>query len=151
MSWITRIALKKRWLTMLVAALVTGASIWALLTMKMELLPDIEFPMTTVITVYPQAQPDEVAELVSIPIEALADRLDGISHVTSTSSADGSVVFFEFEYGTDMTSANADIARLLAEVELPPEVRNLPPAMSGLGENPRLYEININSIPVVKI
>ncbi len=151
MLWITRMALKKPWLTMLVAALVTGASIWALLTMKMELLPDIEFPMTTVITVYPQAQADEVAELVTIPIEDIAANLSGISHVTSTSSAGGSIVFFEFEYGTNMAGANEDLARYLAEVELPEAVRNLPAAMTGFSENPRLFEININSMPVVTL
>ena len=151
MIWITRMALKKRWLTMLVAALITGASIWALLTMKMELLPDIDFPMTTVITAYPQAQPDEVTELVTIPIEGIADKLGGISHVMSTSSAGGSVVFFEFEYGTDMARANAELAGHLAEVELPEAVRDLPAAMAGLGENPRLFEININSMPVVTL
>lgn len=151
MLWITRLALKKRWLTMLIAALITGASIWALMTMKMELLPDIEFPMTTVITVYPQAQAEEVAELVTIPIENIVDDLDGISHVTSTSSAGSSVVFFEFEYGTNMAAANVEIAELLAELDLPEAVRNLPPEMAGLGENPRVYAININSMPVVTL
>jgi len=151
MSWITKIALNKRWLTMLVAALVTGASIWALMTMKMELLPDVEFPMTTVITAYPQAQPDEVTELVTIPIENIADNLDGIKHVTSTSSVGGSVVLFEFEYGTDMDKANADLAKHLAEIDLPPEVKNLPISMAVFEENPRLMPINIHSIPVVTI
>ena len=122
MIWITQMALKKRWLTMLIAAIITGASIWALLTMKMELLPDIEFPMTTVITVYPQAQPDEIVERVTIPIEGLADKLNGISHVTSTSSTGVSVIFFEFEYGTSMDKANEELKGLLAGLDLPEEV-----------------------------
>jgi len=48
-SWLTKIALKKRWLTFLIVALVAGASIWATLNMKMELIPDIEFPVTSVL------------------------------------------------------------------------------------------------------
>jgi HAE1 family hydrophobic/amphiphilic exporter-1 len=51
MSWITKIALKKRWLTILIAAIVAGVSIWATVTLKMELIPDIDLPMTTIITV----------------------------------------------------------------------------------------------------
>jgi len=69
MSWLTKIALKKRWLTFLIVALVTGASIWGTMTIKMELIPNIEFPVTTVITVYPQAKPDDVMNEVTIPIE----------------------------------------------------------------------------------
>jgi len=67
LSWLTKIALKKRWLTFLIVALVTGASIWGTLTSKMELIPDIELPVTSVVTVYPQAKPDEVMNKVTIP------------------------------------------------------------------------------------
>ena len=86
MIWITKLALKKRWLTMLIAALVAGASVWAMFTLQMELFPNIELPMTTVITVYPQAQAEEVMETVTIPIEKAIDGIKGLEHVTSTSA-----------------------------------------------------------------
>ena len=69
MNWITKIALKKRWLTILVSLLLAGVSIWATITLKMELLPDVELPLTTVLTVYPQAQPEEVLNEVTMPVE----------------------------------------------------------------------------------
>ena len=75
MTWLTRVALKKRWVTILVTALVTGASVWAMLTLKMELFPNIEFPMTTVFTAYPGAQPDEVLEKETIPVEGTVEGL----------------------------------------------------------------------------
>ena len=74
MTWITRLALKKRWATVLVAALVAGASVWATLDLKMELIPDIDLPMTTVITIYPQAQAEEVMAEVTVPVE-IRERL----------------------------------------------------------------------------
>ena len=91
MTWITKIALKKRWVTILISALVAGASVWAMLTLKMELIPDIELPMTTVITIHPQAQPDDVVEQVTIPIEGTAEGISGFKHVSSTSSEGSSV------------------------------------------------------------
>ena len=100
MIWITKIALKKLWVTSLVSAIITGASIWAMFTLNMELIPDIELPMTTIITVYPQAQPDEVVEKVTIPVEGTAEGISGFKHVSSTSSEGSSVVFFQFEFGT---------------------------------------------------
>lgn len=151
MSWITKIALKKRWLTLLLAAVVAGASIWATLTLKMELIPDIELPITTVITVYPQAQPEEVMNRVTIPIEGVIADIDGLKHINSTSMENSSVVFAEFEYGTDMKAVNSVIAESLSELDLPQAVRDLPMMMPELGENPRLFSININLLPVVSL
>ncbi len=151
MTWITKIALKKRWITVLVSALVAGASIWAMLTLNMELIPDIELPMTTVITVYPDAQPDEVVEQVTIPIEETAEGISGFKHVSSTSSESSSVVFFQFEFGTNMEKTNDIIATNLAQLDLPEEVRNLPDIMTGLEENPTLWPINMDLMPVVTL
>ena len=145
MTWITKIALKKRWVTILVAALVAGASVWAMLTLKMELIPDIELPMTTVITFYPEAQPDEIVERVTIPIEGTAAGISGFKHVSSTSSEGRSVVFFQFEFGTDMGSfddtgsANAIIAARLSQLDLPAEAYS------------QLVPINIDAMPIVTL
>ncbi len=149
MSWITKIALKKRWLTILVAALIAGASIWATLTLKMELIPDIEFPMTTVVTIYPQAQADEVMEEVTIPIEAAIADISGLEHITSTSAEGSSVVFAQFAYSANMDEVNSIIAERLKSLELPPQVTGLPDMMPGLDENPRVFPLDINMLPVV--
>jgi len=149
MSWLTKIALKKRWLTILVAAMVAGASIWATLTLKMELIPDIELPMTTVITVYPRAQSEEVMSEVTMPVEGAIAGIAGLKHITSTSTEGSSFVFAQFEYGTGMDEVNGTIAQNLSELDLPSEVRNLPVMMPELGDNPRLFPIDINMMPVV--
>jgi len=159
MTWLTRVALKKRWVTMLVTALVTGASIWAMLTLQMELFPDIELPMTTVVTTYPGAQSSEVLDEVTEPIEKIADDIGGLTHVTSTSSESNiegipvgiSVVFFQFEFGTDMDRVNGIIATNLDQLDLPEEVRSLPDIRPEMGENPRIIEIDINQMPVVTL
>ena len=110
MSWITKIALKKRWLTMLVAILLAGASIWATLTLKMELFPNIELPMTTVVAIYPQAQAEEVMKEVTIPVEGAIADIEGLEHITSNSIEGSSVVFAQFEFGTDMDKVNKVIS-----------------------------------------
>ncbi len=149
MTWLTRLALKKRWLTLLITAAVTGASVWALLTLKMELLPDISLPMTTIITVYPQAQPETVAEEVTVPIEQAVADMPDLNHTFSTSYANQSVVFLMFEYGSNMEKINAELAERLAEVELPAAVRSATATIPGLEENPRIYPIDLTVMPVV--
>jgi len=145
MSWITKIALKKRWLTILIASIVAGVSIWATMTLKMELIPDIDLPMTTIITVYPQGQPEEVMDKVTIPIEEAISGIAGLKHVTSTSAEGRSTVFAQFEYGTDMDRVNDIMAQELDRLSLPPEV---PTTIPQMGENPRLFPIDLNLMPV---
>jgi len=146
MSWITKIALKKRWLTILIAAVIAGASIWAMVTLKMELIPDIDLPMTTIITVYPQGQPEEVMNEVTMPIEDAIADIAGLKHVSSTSAEGRSTVFAQFEYGTNMDKVNKTIAQNLKNLNLPPAV---PSSIPQLGENPRIFPIDLNLMPVV--
>ena len=149
MSWLTKIALKKRWLTFLIVALVVLASIWATVTIKQELIPDIELPMTSVVTIYPQAPPEEVMSQVTVPIEDAISGIGGLNHLISTSTEGSSFLFVQFEYGTDMDEVNGIISQNLSELALPPEVRSLPSKMPQLEENPQLFPININMMPLV--
>ena len=149
MSWLTKIALKNRWLTFLIVAIITGASVWATLNMKMELIPDIEFPVTSVIAVYPQAKAEEVMDRVAIPIEGAISDIDGLKQLASTCAEGSSFTFAVFDYGTDMDKVNNIISQRLDELDLPEEVRNLPSQMPQLGTNPRLYAIDINMMPLV--
>ena len=151
MSWLTKIAMKKRWLTFTIVALVTGACIWSTLTLKMELIPDIELPMTSVITVYPQAKPEKVMNDVTVHVESAISDIDGLDHLVSTASEGMTFTFATFEYGTDMDKVNGTINQNLAQLDLPPEVRELPATMPQLQENPRLYAIDINMMPVVMV
>lgn len=151
MSWLTKIALKKRWLTFLLVALIAGASVWAIFDMKMEMIPDIEFPATSVVAVYPQAKAEQVMSEVTIPIEGAISDIDGLKQVTSTCTEGSTFTFALFDYGTDMDKVNDIISQRLNEMELPEAVRNLPSQMPQLETNPQLYAINIDIMPVVML
>lgn len=151
MAWLTKIALKKRWLTFLIVTLVALVSIWATIGLKQELLPDIQFPVTSVLTIYPQAKPDEVMSRVTVPIEGAISGIKGLDQLISTSTEGSSFVFALFDYGTDMDRVNSIIAQNLSELDLPAEVRGLPDIIPELEENPRLFAIDINMMPVVSL
>ncbi|MCJ7606129.1 MAG: efflux RND transporter permease subunit, partial [Dehalococcoidales bacterium] len=148
MSWLTKIALKKRWLTFLIVAIVTGVSIWSTLALQMEMIPDIELPVTSVVTVYPQAKPETVMNDVTIKVESAISGLKGIDHIVSTASEGATFTFAMFDYGTDMAETNRLLEENLAALDLPAEVRNLPLSMPQLKENPQLYAIDMNLMPV---
>jgi HAE1 family hydrophobic/amphiphilic exporter-1 len=125
------------------------ASIWATVTIKQELIPDIELPITTVFTMYPQAPPEEVMNQVTVPIEDTVSDIGGLKHLISTSTEGSSFVLIQFEYGTDMDEVNGIISQNLSELALPPDVRSLPSKMPQIEENPRLFPIDINMMPLV--
>lgn len=149
MTWLTRMALKKRWLTFLVIALITGASVWGMMTIKMELIPDIEFPVTTVITVYPQAKPGEVMEEVTIPIENVIAEVEGVTEIVSTSSDGYSFVYAMFDYRSDMSKVNEELKEKIAALEFPEEILAVPSQMPQMETNPTLYPIDVNIMPLV--
>jgi HAE1 family hydrophobic/amphiphilic exporter-1 len=131
---------------------VTLASIWAIFTLKMEMIPDIDLPMTSVVTIYPRATPEDIMNGVTVPIEDAISEIGGLRHIISTSAEGKSFIFAEFEYGTDMDRVNDTISENLSELDLPPEVRDLDPEMlelAGMDENPQLFAIDMNAFPVV--
>ncbi len=69
MSRLSRVALSKRSVTLLFAAalFIAGVSAWG--SLKQELLPDIDFPVITVVTPYPGAGSSDVTEQITKPIE----------------------------------------------------------------------------------
>lgn len=151
---LTRLALQKRAVTISVAALLIVASIWAILSLKMELIPDIEFPYMTVVTVYPEASPDEVVSQVTTPIEnAVWERWEGkgLKHLNSTSSDGISLIFAEFEFGTNMDNVTSTLHQDISKLNLPPEVLSFPQVNPSMGENPRIVPINLSMMPLVII
>jgi HAE1 family hydrophobic/amphiphilic exporter-1 len=118
----------------------------------MELMPNIQFPYTTVITVYPQAPPDEVVSNVTTPIENVIWSQwegKGLKHLTSTSADSISVVFGEFEFGTNMDKVTSTISEGISKLSLPPEVASFAQSNPDIGENPRIIPINMSIMPLV--
>ena len=154
---LTRAALHNRLVTLGIVVVLVGLSIWALFQLQQELIPDIELPYVTVVTIYPQAPADRVASEVSAPIEQMIwERCEGqgLKHVYSTSvesmSLGMSMVMAEFEFGTKMTPVTESVNEGIGELELPAEVRNATQLVPDLEENPSVTLINMTDmLPLV--
>jgi HAE1 family hydrophobic/amphiphilic exporter-1 len=151
---VTRLALRSRWITILLAVIVAGVSVWGFLGIKTELIPDISLPYTTVFAIYPSATPDVVAEEVTTPIEKAiwnAWSGKGLKHINSTSASGVSLVMAEFEFGTDMTAVGNNLAESIANIDFPDAVTNLPNLTDTIDANPQIVPINMNVIPLMKL
>jgi len=145
MWYLTKIGIRSRLLTILLAVLLTGAAIWGTFQLKTELIPNIEFPFTSVITVYPDALPEAVVSEVTVPVEDVVwERFKGrgLKHISSTSASGVSVLFMTFEYGTHQDDTNSAIAEAIDGLDLPDEVRQL----EG---NPQIIPIDLSQMPLV--
>ena len=110
MNFLTSMALRRPTAAILAIFLVLGSGIFAYRTLQVELFPQIEFPLVTVFTAYPSADPEAVVTNVTEPIERAIAGTAGLESVQSNSFEGNSAVFATFEYGTDMAEAESAIA-----------------------------------------
>ena len=110
MTFITGIAVRNRTVTILAIILVLTAGITAYRSLRVELFPEIEFPLVSVTTAYPSANPDAVVRDVTAPIERAITGTAGLESVQSRTFEGNSIVLATFVYGTDMAAAEDQIA-----------------------------------------
>ena len=115
-------ALRRPTAAILAILLVLGSGIFAYRTLQVELFPQIEFPLVTVFTAYPSADPGAVVQDVTGPIERSIAGIEGLESVQSNSFEGNSAVFATFEYGTDMAEAESAIAAAVNSIVFPSAV-----------------------------
>ena len=113
--------MRRRSVTVLAIIIVLVAGILTYRSLPVELFPEIEFPLVTVSTFYPSANPDAVVRDVSAPIENAISSVDGLGNVQSVSFEDRSLVLANFKFGTDMAEAERTIASNMAAYASPRE------------------------------
>ncbi len=90
---------------------VLGFGLFSLARLRLDMYPDISFPMIGVVTTYEGTGPREMEDLVTRPIEGVVTAVEGVKKVTSTSKQGASVVFVEFAWGSDLDQAEADVRK----------------------------------------
>lgn len=85
----------------------------SLLRLSPELLPDITFPMASVITTYEGVGPEDLEKLIARPMEESIATVTGINEVTSTCKESVVVTMAQFDWGTDMDTASAEMRERL--------------------------------------
>jgi len=139
---LTEVSIKRpAFITMVFTAL-AALGIFAYSQMGVDLLPKMDWPMVSVVTIYPGAGPKEVETMVSKPIEEALSSLNGLKHLRSFSNENVSVILAEFSFTTDVESATNEVQRQVDGVraDLPKEIYT-----------PTVAKSDINDFPIVRI
>jgi multidrug efflux pump subunit AcrB len=87
--------------------------------LKMEAMPDINFPVVVAVTPYPGASPEEIDQKVTQPVERAFQGIKGISKVNSISADSTSVVVVQFAFDTDLDKAQQQMSDAIRRLRLP--------------------------------
>ena len=125
-------------LMLFIGIMVVG--IYALIKMPVDLYPEIEPPIISVMTTYPGANALDVETNITKPLEDALNSLDNLDEITSTSLDNLSVITIQFEWESNLDEAANDIRNVIDMT------------LEGLPEDvdrPSIFKFSTNMMPIV--
>jgi len=137
MNFLTRVSLKNPVAIFIISFLLIFGGVFAFQTLKVDLLPNIEFPQLSVEAVYPGASPDDVNKQVTAPLEKEFKKLDGVDQISSQTFESVGLIQLTFPFGTNMDTVNQKVEDMIRQANLPE------------GVEPKVNRFSFGSLPII--
>lgn len=118
-------------------------SLYSLSRLGVDMMPEIEPPVISVISVYPGASPEDVEIKVTEPLENQLASTPRLEKITSRSAEGVSVVQLKFVWGANLDEASNDIRDRIERAK-----RSLPDIPDEM-DNPFIFKFNTAMMPIL--
>lgn len=116
---LTKQALKRPSITLIIAMAIIVFGLITLGSIKQELFPSLSFPIVSVTTVYPGASAEIVDQDVTGPIQSAISGIQGIESSQSTSAEGFAFTIIQFDFNADIKEAKSSVEDKISALRLP--------------------------------
>jgi CzcA family heavy metal efflux pump len=141
--WIVRLALRRPYTFVVLSLLLFTLGPVAILRMPVDIFPNIDIPVITVVFGYAGLSPEQLSERIVLPFErGLTTTVNNVDHSESQTLNGISVVKIFFQPGVNVSQAMAQITAI---------------AQTGIGQDPQgttppfITQYNASSVPVLEL
>ena len=127
--------------TVMILALVT-LGIFSYRRLAIDMFPDVEIPVVSVVTKFPGSSPETVEREVSKRVEEAVNPISGIKHVMSTSRESVSTVVILFHLEVKINDAVQEVRAKVGAIR-----GNLPQGI----EDPIIQKLDFSAFPIVSL
>jgi CzcA family heavy metal efflux pump len=140
---VNQVALGRQVTVLALLVLVVVAGLYSYTTLPRESFPDITIPYVFVDTIYEGVAPEDMEELITIPIERKLKGISDVEEIRSTSAEGISTVAVKFLPTIDIDDAVQKVRDKVdqAKADLPPD----------LPDDPVIQEVNFSDLPVIRV
>ncbi|GMB07514.1 efflux RND transporter permease subunit [Thermolongibacillus altinsuensis] len=123
MNFLTRFSLKNAVAVFIISFLLILGGFYSFSSLKVDLLPNIEFPQLSVEIVYPGASPEDMNEQVTSKLEEKFKSIEGMKKMQSSSFESIAIINLEFPFDTDMDEVERQVDSFIKDTKLPENVQ----------------------------
>ena len=116
-TFLVSASLRNRLFVLAMAAILILLGAYTARQLPVDVFPDLNRPTVTIMTESEGYAPPEVEQLVSFPIETQMNGVPGVSRIRSVSGIGLSIVYVEFDWGSDIFRNRQLVAERLAQVQ----------------------------------
>src|SRR3954471_13532187 len=134
--WMTRVAINHPVFATMVMVALSVLGIFSYQRLRVEAMPEIQFPFVSIYVVYPGASPEQMENDVAKPIENAVNQVAGVKRLLSASYEGFGWTWIEFRLGVDQDRVTQDVRDKVAQIRstFPRDVKD-PVVSRGGDEN----------------
>jgi len=141
--WIVRLALRRPYTFVVVALLILVLGVVTIARMPVDIFPDVNIPVITVIWSFTGLSPDDMEKRVlTVTERAMTTVVNDIEHMESQSMYGVGVIKIFFHQGADTAVAQAQVTALVQTL-----LRILPQGMTP----PLIVRYSASSVPILQL